>query len=72
MFSAKVTNKLIEIQKDVLAVYKARKELQALLVEQDALKNKIVFKTNEITECESRITRGHNALSILLSEDKGD
>jgi hypothetical protein len=42
------------------------------MLEQDAIRNKIVYKTNEITEYESRLARGYIALSKLLVEDKGE
>jgi hypothetical protein len=68
----KTENKLVELKKDEIAVRVAKKELANLMLEQDALKNKIVYKTNEITEYESRLTRGYIALSKLLVEDKGE
>lgn len=68
----KTENKLVELKQDEIAVRFAKKELANLTLEQDAIKNKIVFKTNEITEIESRLTRGYIALSKLLVEDKGE
>ena len=68
----KTENKLVELKKDEIAVRVAKKEYSDLMSEQDAIKNKIVYKMNEITEYESRLTRGYNALSKLLIEDKGE
>ena len=68
----KTENKLVELKKDEFAVRIARKELADLMLDQDAIRNKITYKMNEITEVESRLVRGYNALSKLLVEDKGE
>jgi hypothetical protein len=46
--------------------------LANLKIDEDVIKNKVVYKMNEVTELESRLVRGYNALSKILVEDKGE
>jgi hypothetical protein len=70
--NAKTESKINEIKKDEIAVRIARKELANLKIDEDVIKNKVVYKMNEVTELESRLVRGYNALSKILVEDKGE